>query len=131
MHFLLHPSTPLPALSESLKHHEQSPHPLSDLSLPEGAADPASILSSPALLLPLLEKKQWNLLTTDADFIHQLYEKKYPFPGTIILLLENPSDPSHARAIDRLFERYKRLSPRRLYTITPSRVKIRQLPGKL
>ena len=33
-------------------------------------------------------------------------------------------------AIDRLFARYKRLSPRRLYTVTATRVKIRQLPGR-
>jgi hypothetical protein len=32
-------------------------------------------------------------------------------------------------AITRLFERYKRLTPGRLYTVTGSRVKIRQLPA--
>jgi hypothetical protein len=32
--------------------------------------------------------------------------------------------------VDRLFDRYKRLSPGRLYTVTGSRVKVRQLPGR-
>jgi hypothetical protein len=35
-----------------------------------------------------------------------------------------------AEAIGRFFERYPRPAPGRLYTITPSRVKVRQLPGR-
>jgi hypothetical protein len=34
-------------------------------------------------------------------------------------------------AVDRLFTRYKRLTPERLYTVTETRVKVRQLPHKL
>jgi len=33
-------------------------------------------------------------------------------------------------AIDRLYARYKRLTPGRMYTVTGSRVKIRQLPQR-
>jgi hypothetical protein len=33
-------------------------------------------------------------------------------------------------AIDRLFTRYKRLAPGRLYTVTGARVKVRQLPER-
>ena len=39
------------------------------------------------------------------------------------------SPRTQATAIPRLFKRYPRLTPRRLYTVTPNRVKIRQLPG--
>jgi hypothetical protein len=88
------------------------------------------------LLFPLLEIKQWQLLTTDTDLVQQVYEQKIDFPGIIVLLLESRAsadDPnpiaSQPQAIDRLFERYPRLTPRRLYTVTPNRVKIRQLPG--
>ena len=50
------------------------------------------------------------------------------FGGVIVLVLETAAqDPG--RAIERLLERYRRLTPGRLYTITPNRVKIRQLPG--
>ena len=50
--------------------------------------------------------------------------------GVIVLVLDDPESPrDQGRAIERLFERYQRLTPGRLYTVTASRVKIRQLPG--
>ena len=58
-----------------------------------------------------------------------MFEEKIAYPGIIILLINAPDASAQSAAIDRLFERYKRLSPKRLYTITPNRVKIRQLPG--
>ena len=80
--------------------------------------------------MPLLEKKQWNLLTTDAALVRGVYEKKVPFGGVIVLLLGRSGGAAdQGRAIERLFERYRRLTPGRLYTVTPNRVKIRQLPG--
>lgn len=76
----------------------------------------------------LLAKNQWELITSDADLIHRLYDEKIHFNRTIVLLVANvTADP--AEAIDRLFARYPRLSSRRLYTLTAGRVKIRQLPG--
>jgi hypothetical protein len=133
MRFLLHGSIH-PDVTPAMLRHEHAVH--SPLELSGDTDAPAEILSDPELLLALLQKKQWNLLTTDAGFIQQLYEQKVTFPGVIVLLLDpeatpdNPTPQSNQpQAIDRLFERYKRLTPRRLYTITPSRVKIRQLPG--
>ena len=86
--------------------------------------------SDPAILLSLLDKKQWHLLTADAALVRGLYEKKIPFGGVIVLVLADP-DAAHdrGRAIERLFARYPRLTPGRLYTVTPNRVKIRQLSG--
>jgi hypothetical protein len=46
----------------------------------------------------------------------------------VFLQLEG-GDVEQDDAIDRLFARYKRLSPGRMYTVTGTRVKIRQLPG--
>jgi hypothetical protein len=140
MRFLLHGSIH-PDVAPALIKHQHAVHAPLELS---GDTDaPAEILSDPELLLALLQKKQWNLLTTDAGFIQQLYEQKVNFPGIIVLLLDpvpaettsdKPTPPSSPQstqpeANDRLFERYPRLTPRRLYTVTPSRVKIRQLPG--
>jgi hypothetical protein len=127
MRFLIHGAVH-PDARAALTRHGHHSHELLELSaeteFPTVAAD------DPAQLLPLLEKKQWNLATTDADFIHLLYEKKSPFNGLILFILDNPEVlHDQDKAIDRLFERYPRLTPRRLYTVTPSRVKIRQLPG--
>jgi hypothetical protein len=40
------------------------------------------------------------------------------------------ADVEQDDAIDRLFTRYKRLTPGRLYTVTETRVKVRQLPSR-
>jgi hypothetical protein len=109
-----------PQAHEALKKHEQAAHAPDELQMES---------DDPAELLPALQKRQWELLTTDAGFIHELYEQKTSFNGVIVLLLEAADGEQQAAAIDRLFERYRRLTLRRLYTVTPSRVKIRQLPG--
>jgi hypothetical protein len=109
-----------PEAAEALKKHEQATQTADDLDAKN---------DDPAELLPALQKRQWELLTTDAAFIHELYEQKTLFGGVIVFLLEAENGAQQAAAIDRLFERYRRLTPRRLYTVTPSRVKIRQLPG--
>lgn len=144
MRFLIHGNI-LPQAPAALAKHDHICHTLHDLVAgnPDvsgadasgadalvGSSGEAAPATNPALLLPLLSKKQWNLLTTDSDFIRNLYEHKLLFQGIIVLLLPDP-DSSHdqGQAITRLFERYKRLTPGRLYTVTPSRVKIRQLPG--
>jgi hypothetical protein len=128
MRFLLH-GTIHPDTKPALKKHEHHAHDSAELT------DDTAALADPEILLPLLQKKQWNLLTTDTAFIQQLYEQKVAFPGIIVCIL-NPENappetpnPDQPAAIDRLFERYPRLTNRRLYTVTPNRVKIRQLPG--
>jgi len=132
MRFLIHGAVHPEAL-DALARHEHASHALLELAgdtpAQEGATE-APVTDDPAFLLPLLEKKQWNLLTTDTAFVRDLYEKKVEFTGVVVQILDDP-DVLHDQgpAIDRLFERYKRLTPRRLYTVTASRVKIRQLPG--
>ena len=81
-------------------------------------------------MLAHLETRQWNLLTSDGSLVRGIYEEKLPFGGVVVQILEELQNAGDvANAIERLFERYKRLTPRRLYTVTASRVKIRQLPG--
>ncbi|HVT79084.1 MAG TPA: hypothetical protein VHM90_00390 [Phycisphaerae bacterium] len=127
MQFLIygavHPEAPA-----ALVRHEHVCHTLLELS---GETDaPAEAGENIEVLLELIGKKQWNLVTTDTDLVRELYEKKIAYAGVIVLILDDPDDlHDQGQAIDRLFERYKRLTPGRLYTVTPSRVKIRQLPG--
>ena len=127
MRFLVHGAIH-PDAQSALQRHEHVCHALLELSADSDA--PGELADSPELLLPLLDKKQWNLLTTETEFVNGAYEKHVEFSGIIVLILDDPEVlHDQDKAIDRLFERYPRLTPRRLYTVTPSRVKIRQLPG--
>jgi hypothetical protein len=110
-----------PAVGEALKRHKHQVHEITELAL-QPDAPPSDILQS-------AQKKQWDILTTDSALADAPFAQKQPFDRTIVHLHLEGGDVEQDDAIDRLFERYKRLSPRRLYTVTPTRVKIRQLPG--
>jgi len=77
-----------------------------------------------AELLGELGKRQWDLMTVDGEFVRQIYERKVAFGGVVVQILGGAEN-----VVERLFERYPRLTGRRLYMVTRSRVKIRQLPG--
>jgi hypothetical protein len=129
MRFLIHGAV-RPEVPAALVKRGHACHALPELAVDAGAGAPEAAALDPAILLPLLEKRQWNLLTTDAALVRALYEKKVSYGGMIVLVLDDPKAPrDQGRAIERLFERYPRLTPGRLYTVTASRVKIRQLPG--
>lgn len=83
--------------------------------------------ASPEELLGELSRRQWCLLTADRDFIHMVYDRRITFSLCMVLLIAEPDQLG--TSVDRLFDRYKRLSLKRLYTVTPGRVKVRQLPG--
>jgi hypothetical protein len=120
MQWLLHgPMTP--AVGQALKRHKHQIHEAGELDLPPD--------SQPAEILKAAQSKQWDILTTDAALADAPFAAKLPFNRTIVHLHLEGGDVEQDDAIDRLFERYKRLTPRRLYTVTPTRVKIRQLPG--
>ena len=120
MRFLLHGEIH-PDIQAALIEAKHGCHTLLELAEEDFDSD------DPGQLLPLLAKKQWNLITTDGDFIRELYERKVAFGGIVVQLL--PPHESPETSIPRLFERYPRLTSRRLYMITRSGVKIRQLPG--
>jgi hypothetical protein len=69
-------------------------------------------------------RRQWNILTDDATLARAPYQGPTGFGRCIVLVLS----ADHGDAIERLFARFKRLSPGRLYTVTNSGVKVRQLP---
>ena len=120
MQWLLH-GTMTTAVADALKRHEHQVHQTDELNLP-AEAPAADILKN-------AQKKQWDILTTDSTLADAPFTQNAPFNRTIVHLHLDGGDVEQDDAIDRLFERYKRLSPRRLYTVTPTRVKIRQLPG--
>jgi predicted nuclease of predicted toxin-antitoxin system len=80
-------------------------------------------------ILKAASKAQLDVVTADPDLVEAPYQHDYYFPRTIIFLQLPGGDVEQDDAIDRLFNRYKRLTPKRLYTVTENRVKVRQLPG--
>jgi hypothetical protein len=121
MRWLAH-GTLTPAAIEALKRHGHEPRAPAELSLASDAP--------PTEVFQAAHKAQLDLITTDAALPTALYEQNLRFDRTIVLLNVEGGDVEQDDAIDRLFERYKRLSPGRLYTVTGSRVKIRQLPQR-
>jgi hypothetical protein len=111
-----------PAVTEALVRHGHVAHPTSELGLPEGAGAME--------ILKAAKTKQWDLITNDSTISMAPFETEEWFNRSIVYLQLQGADGEQDDAIDRLFARYKRLVPGRLYTVTHSRVKVRQLPGK-
>jgi hypothetical protein len=81
-------------------------------------------------LLAQCHVKQLDLVTNDAVLVHSTLESPPAarFDRCIVFLQLAGSEVEQDDAIERLFQRYKRLSPKKLYTVTETRVKVRQLP---
>jgi len=109
------------AVADALVRHGHRVHQTEELAL-ESDAGPFDIFQA-------AQARQWDMLTTDAALAAASFESAAPFDRTIVFLQLQGGDVEQDDAIDRLFDRYKRLSPKRLYTVTTSRAKIRQLPG--
>jgi len=120
MQWLLHGNL-TPAVTEALVRHEQKTHAVAELELEPGA--------EPADVLRVAQKKQWDVITADPALANSPFENGRTFGRSIVFLQLDGGDVEQDDAVDRLFERYKRLSPGRLYTVTGTRVKVRQLPG--
>lgn len=120
MRFLVY-GTLTPAVADALKRHEHTPLSPAELGLTDTA---------PPEVLKLAQSKQLDIVTNDEALARQPFESDAVFNRVIVLLKLEGQDVEQDDAIDRLFERYKRLTPGRLYTVTGTRVKIRQLPGK-
>ncbi len=109
-----------PAVADALVRHKHKASGLADVSLaPEAAA---------AAVLEAAKKGQFDILTTDGRLAEAPFALASGFDRSIVYLQLEGGDVEQDDAIDRLFERYKRLTPGRLYTVTGSRVKVRQLP---
>jgi hypothetical protein len=121
MRWLLHGKL-TPAVAEALKRHEQTPVTLVEAGLTES--------SSLEEVIETAKKKQLDILTADGDLPDEVFKKDLYLKRAIVFLQLKGEDVEQDDAIDRLFKRYKRLSIDRLYTVTETRVKVRQLPAK-
>ena len=119
MQWILHGKL-TPAVAEAFKRHGDQVHTMAELGLPAHASTRDIVWTA--------NKKQWDMVTTDSTLIHWILDDRFPFKRSIVFLQLEGADVEQNDAIDRLFARYKRLTPGRLYTVTASRVKIRQIP---
>lgn len=121
MRWLLHGNL-TPAVADALKRHGHAVQDSAAIGVAP-AADAESIFRA-------AQKAQLDVLTADAELAEALFAAGAPpFARSVVYLQLEGGDVEQDNAIDRLFKRYKRLTPGRLYTVTASRVKVRQLPG--
>jgi hypothetical protein len=122
MRLLLHGKL-TPAVAEALRTRGDTVRQLADVGLaPESAADD---------VLKAAHKDQAEVLTTDSALANALFDREDAppkFNRSIVYFQLGGGEVEQDDAVSRLFERYKRLTPGRLYTVTASRVKVRQLP---
>ena len=79
--------------------------------------------------LAAAHRKQLDVISSDPDLASATYAQGGTgFERSVVFLNVPVSEQEQDDAINRLFARYPRLSPGRLYTVTASRVKVRQLP---
>src|SRR4051812_7147 len=112
-----------PAVAEALKRHGDQAYALAGLGLKDGA--------EAFELMKTAQSKQLDVLPSDHALVDAIFEEKIYFNRVVVFLQLEGGDVEQDDAIDRLYARYKRLTPGRLYTVTGSRVKVRQLPGGL
>lgn len=122
MRLLLHGNL-TPAVADALRAREDTVRTPGDVGLSTDAA--------PDDVLKAAHKDQAEILTTDASLANALFgrEDAPPFNRSIVYFQLEGGEVEQDDAVTRLFERYKRLTPGRLYTVTASRVKVRQLPN--
>lgn len=80
-------------------------------------------------LAKLVRSTQRDLMTNDKAFVQHLLDKPTKLDRSVVHLQLEGADVEQDDAVDRLFERYDRLKPGMLYTVTETRVKVRQLPN--
>jgi hypothetical protein len=110
------------AVAGALVRHEHSAQNMLEAGLPPQA--------SPGEVLRLARQAQLDVITTDASLAAAPFEMDLWFNRVIVFLELQGGEAEQDDAIDRLFQRYKRLTPGRLYTVTETRVKVRQLPSR-
>ncbi len=80
-------------------------------------------------VLDAAHSRQFEIITADGALATAPFMLKYFYKRVLVHLQLDGGDVEQDDAIDRLFTRYKRLTPGRLYTVTNTRVKVRQLPA--
>ena len=114
MRWLLHGNL-TPAVGDALRRHGHSVEKLEEI------GDMSELLKTAGT-------KKLDIITADSELAEAPFAGGPRFGRSIVYLQLAGGDVEQDDAIDRLFKRYKRLTPGRLYTVTAARVKIRQLP---
>ena len=109
MRFLIHGKL-AEAARKALVKHEHAAHEVSEL--PEDAPH-----EDAGALLPLLEKQQWNLLTTDTAMVRDVYEKKIQFGGVIVQILDEITAAKAQAEMNRWQSRFPTKKPCGAYEI--------------
>ncbi|MDB5328402.1 MAG: hypothetical protein JWM57_3971 [Phycisphaerales bacterium] len=122
MRWLIH-GTFTPAVKEALVRHGHTAETVGEVVADSGADQNE--------LIALIRRTQRDLLTNDKDFVQRLLDRPTKLDRSVVHLQLAGGDVEQDDAIDRLFVRYKRLKPGMLYTVTETRVKVRQLPTGL
>lgn len=119
MRFLLH-GTLTPAAADAVIRHEHVVQRPADIGLSH-TADADDVLEAARV-------RQLDVITNDAELVERPFSTGSRFNRCIVYLQLAGGEVEQDDAIDRLFSRYKRLATGRLYTVTATRVKVRQLP---
>lgn len=120
MRWLIH-GTLSPAAIEAIKRHGHSAQSIDEAFI-EGAPPEDELLRH-------ANQKQLDVITTDKTLVQRPFDTKEKFGRSIVYLQLEGGDVEQDDAIDRLFARYKAPKPGMLYTVTETRVKVRQLPA--
>ncbi|MFT3786672.1 MAG: hypothetical protein QM770_10965 [Tepidisphaeraceae bacterium] len=85
----------------------------------------------PSELLQEAHRKQLDVITADRELAQFARTTAIKFDRSIVFLQlrESDGDVEQDDAIDRLFDRFSRLKPGMLYTVTEQQVKTQQLKG--
>lgn len=120
MRWLLHGQL-APSVAQALRRHGHVAQTQADAKI--DSVEPAEVLKE-------AQRLQLDVITSDGSFASAPFDLPFGFARSIVFLQLQGGDVEQDGAIDRLFQRYKSPAPGRLYTVTASRVKVRQLPGK-
>ena len=110
-----------PSVSAALVRHGHTAVTPAEAGIPDGA--------TPFEVLIAAHRLQLDLITDRADLANAPFEQQIRFDRSLVFMQLSGGEVEQDDAVDRLFARYKRLTPWRLYTVTETRVKVRQLPG--
>ncbi len=120
MRFLLHVNLS-PAISAALVRHGHVAVSMHEAVLPDELP--------PGELLAEAHRKQLDVITKDREFAQFARTTGVKFDRSLVFLQlrENDGEVEQDDAVDRLFDRFSRLKPRMMYTVTEQQVKAQQL----
>jgi hypothetical protein len=119
MRWLIHGDVQTAAV-EALRRHGHRVTTPEEIELPPDA-QAADVLKN-------AHKRQLDVVTTSPQLAAAAIGTPVRFDRSLVFLQLEGGAVEQDDAIARMFHRYKRLTPGRMYTVTATRVKVRQLP---